>query len=83
MLNISGKQWHELTSQDIEGFLQTQEIEETFFFEFKDDRLTSAGFAKEVSALANTYGGYIFIGVSDDKAIEGCSQWDEQRIHVS
>lgn len=38
---------------------------------------------KEIAALANTYGGYVFLGVSDDKKIEGCQKWDEQRIHAT
>jgi len=36
---------------------------------------------KEVSAFANTYGGYIFLGVDNSKKIVGCSKWTEQRIH--
>ncbi|MGN0576922.1 MAG: helix-turn-helix domain-containing protein [Ruminococcus sp.] len=36
---------------------------------------------KEVSAFANTYGGYNFLGVDDDKTISGCAEWTEQRTH--
>ena len=38
---------------------------------------------KEVSAFSNTFGGYIIIGVSNDKHIEGCTVWNEQKIHTT
>ena len=38
---------------------------------------------KEISAFANTYGGYVFLGVDDDKNVLGCVEWTEQRIHVT
>lgn len=28
-------------------------------------------------------GGYVFLGVDDDKSISGCKMWTEQRIHVT
>lgn len=40
-------------------------------------------FIKEVSAFANTFGGYIFLGIEDDKTISGCKKWTEQRIHTA
>ena len=36
---------------------------------------------KEISAFANTYGGYILLGINNDKSIGGCRKWTEQRIH--
>ncbi len=83
MINIHGKEWRNLTGKDIEEFLSSPETEESFFFEFKDDRVSTKKFAEEVSALANTYGGYIFLGVSDSKEIQGCEEWNEQRIHTT
>ena len=56
--------------------------EESFYFEFKDDRVESRKLAEEISALANTYGGYLFLGVSDKKEIDGCKKWNEQSIHA-
>lgn len=81
MININGKEWEKLTADDIEQFLRDPDLDETFFFEFKENDVNSNGLAKEISALSNTYGGYIFIGVSDDKQIEGTSDWNEQRLH--
>lgn len=52
-----------------------------FFFEFKADQETPSKLVKEISAFANTYGGYLFLGVNDDKTISGCLEWNEQRIH--
>lgn len=80
MIGINGKDWHELTSEDIETFLASSDSEESFYFEFKDDRVDPKKVTEEISALANTFGGYIFFGVSDSHGIEGCSDWDEQRI---
>lgn len=80
MINISGKEWKELTIVDIENAVKTEE--ESFYFEFKDDRVETKKIAEEISALANTYGGYIFLGVSDDKELCGCISWTEQKIHT-
>ena len=80
MININNKPWDKVRKADIAEQLNKLE-EETFFFELKRDEVTSDHFIKEVSALANTYGGYIFLGVDDDKQIYGCSKWTEQRIH--
>ncbi len=55
--------------------------DEGFFFEFKNDQESNSDFIKEVSSFANTYGGYIFLGVDDDKTISGCQSWNEQKIH--
>lgn len=78
MIQINGVEWNELTTKNIEDAIT--EIEESFFFEFKEDDVSNKKIVEEISAFANTYGGYIFIGVSDDKEIKGCEKWDEQRI---
>lgn len=83
MVNINGKEWATLESTDIQALLSGQDFEESFYFEFKDDRVASKKIAEEISAFANTFGGYIFLGVSDDKQIEGCNGWNEQRIHTT
>lgn len=83
MININNKSWDKLRSADIEKFLMGDIDGENFFFEFKADDETSAKLIKEISALSNTYGGYIFLGVNDDKTIGGCQKWTEQRIHVT
>ena len=61
MLGINGKQWNDIQWTDVEEFLN--EIEESFFFEFKKDEVSGAKLIKEIAALANTYGGYVFLGV--------------------
>ncbi len=83
MININGKEWDKLEPSDIEALMSEQDLEESFYFEFKNDRTISKKIAKEVSAFANTFGGYIFIGIADDKKIEGCLEWNEQRIHAT
>ena len=79
MFNINNKSWDKLRFSDISKMLETSD--ENFFIEFKSDKESNNGFIKEVSAFANTYGGYIFLGINDDKTIGGCTQWNEQKIH--
>lgn len=78
MLQINGKDWNELNSNDIRDSLNN--IEESFYFEFKEDDVKNGKLVEEISAFANTYGGYIFMGVSDDREIVGCPNWNEERI---
>ena len=58
MLGINGKQWNDIQWTDVEEFLN--EIEESFFFEFKKDEVSGAKLIKEIAALANTYGTHLF-----------------------
>lgn len=83
MLNISGKEWTALEPSDIQKVLSEQDFCESFYYEFKDDNVSTKKVIEEVSAFANTFGGYIFLGISDDKKIEGCTNWNEQRIHTT
>lgn len=80
MININNTPWKKLTLLDVQALLNEYEGE-TFFFEFKSDDARNETLHKEISAFANTYGGYIFLGISDDKTISGCKSWNEQRIH--
>jgi len=82
MININNKSWDKLRISDIHKLLSNTD-DETFFFEFKSDDETPAKLAKEVSAFSNTYGGYILLGVNNDKTIGGCVKWTEQRIHTT
>ena len=66
MININNKSWNKLRFTDIEKFLSGTD-DENFFFEFKADEETPPKLIKEISAFANTYGGYIFLGVNNDK----------------
>ena len=83
MVNINGKPWEELQFKDVQDYLSDPDSNENCFFEYKIDKVEPAKLVKEVSAFANTYGGYIFLGVDDNKNIIGCTAWDEQRIHIT
>lgn len=83
MVNINGTEWDKLTTIDIQTLLSEQDFDESFYYELKDDKVTPRKIAEEISAFSNTFGGYIFIGISDDKQILGCTEWNEQRIHTS
>ena len=83
MVNINGKEWMNLAPADIQSAISEIDFDESFYFELKDDRVSPKKIMEEVSAFSNTFGGYIFLGVSDDKQIEGCAEWNEQRIHTA
>lgn len=83
MVNINGKPWEELQFKDVQDYLSDLDSNENCFFEYKIDKVEPAKLVKEISAFANTYGGYIFLGVDDNKNIIGCTAWDEQRIHIT
>ena len=82
MLNINNKAWDRLRFKDIEALLSCDD-DETVFFEFKSDKIAPREVAEEVCAFANTYGGYLLLGVENDKTITGCKQWTEHRIHTT
>ena len=82
MININDKPWDKVNDKDIEALLDCVD-DETFFFEFKRDDVEPKKLMEEVSALANTYGGYILLGIGDDKSICGCQKWNEERIHTT
>lgn len=82
MLNINNKDWEKLRFYDIQKLLASDDSE-TMFFEYKNDQTSTRTFVDEVCAFANTYGGYILLGVENDKKITGCTQWSEQKIHTT
>jgi len=83
VININGKEWDDVQQDDIVSIIKSPEMEESFFYEFKDDRVQPKKLIEEISAFSNTFGGYIFIGISDEKEIVGCTEWNEQRIHTT
>ena len=83
MININGKEWNKLASSDIQTIISGQDFDESFYFELKDDKVSNKKLMEEVSAFSNTFGGYIILGVTDQKQIEGCTAWNEQRIHTT
>lgn len=80
MIDINNKSWEKLRGTDIKRLLASTD-DERFFIEFKSDDESTDKLMKEISAFANTYGGYILLGINDDKSIGGCRKWTEQRIH--
>lgn len=82
MININNKPWEKLRLLDVEKLLSSS-VDENFFYEFKSDDEEPPKLIKEISAFANTYGGYIFLGINDNKTIGGCTKWSEQRIHTT
>lgn len=83
MININNVSWEKLQAEDIKQQILKTESSENFFFEFKEDEESTTKLMKEISAFANTYGGYIFIGISDNKTLKGCKRWTENRIHTT
>ena len=73
----------DLTPADIQSAISEIDFDESFYFELKDDRVAPKKIMEEISAFSNTFGGYIFLGVSNNKQIEGCVEWNEQRIHAA
>ena len=82
MININGKKISEIELIDIKEFLNDYSEKENFFVELKNDQVTNKDFIKEFCAFCNTYGGYVFLGVENDKSISGCVNWTENRIHT-
>ena len=83
MININNKPWDKLRLKDIEIFLKDTEDDERFFLEFKEENIPSTKLNKEISAFANSFGGYILLGVDDSKNIIGCTnKWSELKINT-
>ena len=82
MLNINNKPWEKLRFSDVEALLSLDD-DENVFFEYKNDKTKTHDVAEEVCAFANTYGGYLLLGIEDDKTVTGCAQWTEQKIHTT
>lgn len=83
MLNINNVEWSILTAKDVKEQISKTEVHENYFFEFKSARESNIKMMKEVTAFANTFGGYIFIGVENDKSISGRGDWTEERLHTT
>lgn len=81
MILINNKELSKLKFSDVKVFLDNTDLDENFFVEFKNDKVTTKGLAKEICAFSNTFGGYIFLGVEDDKNITGCTEWTEEKIN--
>lgn len=81
MLKINNNEWNKLTIEDILCCIKEDYSNESFFFEFKSNKESTKGIAKEICAFSNTYGGYLIIGVNDNKEIEGCPNWTEEKIN--
>ena len=53
---------------------------EDSFTEFKEAAVTTRDLAKELCAFLNTTGGRVLIGVTDDGAVVGLGDWDDERV---
>ena len=81
MILINNKEFSKLKYYDVEEFLNNADLDESFFVEFKNDCVQTKSLAKEICALSNTFGGYVFLGVEDNKEITGCTKWTEEKIN--
>lgn len=81
MILINGKEFSKLRFSDVEKFLNNLDVDESFFIELKEDNVSTRSLAKEICAFSNTFGGYILLGVKDDKTIIGCESWNEEKIN--
>ena len=81
MILINNKEFSKLRFTDIEKFLYDYDEEESFFVELKSSSVTTKDLIKEICAFSNTFGGYVFLGVEDNKNITGCSDWTEEKIN--
>ncbi len=66
----------ELDYSDIEDLVNVRQEKEGYSLDYKlgfnnDDNLAGKDLAKDVSSFANSYGGYIIIGVDDNRQIKG------------
>ena len=83
MLNINSVIWDRVTAEDIKKQIEKTDVNENQFFEFKSAKESPPKMMKEISAFSNTFGGYIFIGVENNKTITGRGDWTEERIHTT
>lgn len=81
MILINNKEFSKLRFTDIEKFLYDYDEEESFFVELKNSSVTTKDLIKEICAFSNTFGGYVFLGVENNKNITGCSDWTEEKIN--
>ena len=84
MISINGKKWDKLRLKDVETFLKEVDDDETFFIEYKTEDIRNEQVTKEIAAFANSFGGYLFLGVDNTKNIVGCSleKWSELKINT-
>jgi len=64
--NPFNKPIHELTAADLDKLI-TDEVAEGYWIEYKSEFQSSKKIARSIASLANTYGGWYFIGVEADK----------------
>lgn len=81
MILINNKEFSKLRFLDIEKFLCDYDEDESFFIELKNNNITTKDLIKEICAFSNTYGGYVLLGVEDNKDITGCIDWTEEKIN--
>ncbi len=60
--NPFGKKISELEASDLEVL---KEVHEGWYVDYKEKTINARGYAKAISAMANTYGGWIFVGIKE------------------
>ena len=55
MIQINGKEWAALQSEDIQAVISQQDFDESFYFELKDDRVSPKKLMEEISAFAKLF----------------------------
>lgn len=83
MILINNKEFSKIKIADIEKFLNDYDEDESFFIELKNDKVRPKDLIKEICAFSNTFGGYVFLGIEDNKTITGCIDWTEEKINNS
>jgi hypothetical protein len=66
MILCDGKPLQTLSFEDVKKEVMSRELTEGWFVDWKKD--FPKDFGKHVASFANTYGGYLFIGVVEDEA---------------
>ncbi|WP_414837089.1 helix-turn-helix domain-containing protein [Candidatus Nanohalococcus occultus] len=63
---LRGKSLEEIKAEDISDLID-EGIEEGLFIEYKSEEPHGNDLIKELTSLANSYGGYLFLGISEDE----------------
>ena len=83
VVNINNKLGTNFDFMILKNFCLKQNDENFSLSSNQIDERTKETNQRKFLTFANTYGGYILLGVNDDKTIGGCKKWTEQRIHIT
>ncbi|HKJ30985.1 MAG TPA: ATP-binding protein [Balneolales bacterium] len=74
-MNFIAPRHSKMSIRDLKNLVKTGE---GTYLEFKRTIPSPAKIAREITALANTHGGTLLVGVDDDKSLVGVSSYHEQ-----